>query len=56
MRDEKVWYQLPIADYTLLIVIFQLSLIKAAMNIPHLCKLCKDLLTVIGQAIAGGFF
>jgi hypothetical protein len=56
MCDEKVCYQLPIAEYTFLIVIFHLSLIKAAMNFPYLCKLCKDCLTGIGQAMADGFF
>jgi hypothetical protein len=47
--DEKVWYQLPIAELTFLIVIFHFSLVKVAMNAPHLCKLCKDCLTGIGH-------
>jgi hypothetical protein len=39
MRDEKIRFQLPIAEKKLfLIVIFHLSLVKDAMNAPHLCK------------------
>jgi hypothetical protein len=32
-----------------LIVIHRFSLVKAAMNAPHLCKLCKDCLTGTGH-------
>jgi hypothetical protein len=33
------------------IVIHRFSLVKAAMNAPHLCNLCKDCLTGIGHGV-----
>jgi hypothetical protein len=36
---------------TFFIVVFHFSLVKAMINFPHLCKLCKDYLTGIGHGI-----
>ncbi len=47
MRAENNRYQLPIAENTLMIVIHRFSLVKAAMNAPHLCKLRKECLTSV---------
>jgi hypothetical protein len=41
MRYEKVWFQLPNAEWTFLIVIYHSSLVKDAMNAAHVCKLCN---------------
>ncbi len=38
MRYEIIRYQWPIAKLTFLIVIHRLSLVKAAMNAPCICK------------------
>ena len=39
MRYEKVWFQLPNAEWTFFIVIYHSSLVKGAMNAARLCKL-----------------
>jgi hypothetical protein len=50
MWNEKIWYQLPIANKLFLIVIFYFSLVKTAMNPPHLySKLRKDYIAGIGH-------
>jgi hypothetical protein len=49
MHGRKIWYQLPIAEKTFLIVVHRFSLVKAAMNALHLSKLCKDCLTSTGH-------
>jgi hypothetical protein len=46
MHDEKILWQLPIVEY-FFIVIFNFSLVKAAMNALHLCKLRTDCLSGI---------
>jgi hypothetical protein len=46
MRYGKIRYQLRILISVFLILI---SIVKAAMNAPHLCKLRKDYLTGIGK-------
>jgi hypothetical protein len=39
MCDEKIWYQMPMAELTFLFVIHRISLVKATMNAPRICKL-----------------
>jgi hypothetical protein len=49
MRNEKIWYQLPIAESTFFIVVFHFSLVKAVMSAPHLCKWRRFCLTGISH-------
>ena len=49
MRYKKIHYQWSMAEETFVIVIHRFSLVKAAMNAPHVCKLRKNSLTVIDQ-------
>jgi hypothetical protein len=46
IRYEKIHYQWPMVNKLFLTVINRFSLVKAAMNAPHVCKNC---LTVIDQ-------
>jgi hypothetical protein len=52
MIFEKIQYQLSFVKETFLIVIFNYSLVKAAMNYPHLCKLSKDCLMGMTMSMA----
>jgi hypothetical protein len=54
MRDENFLNQLPIANCGInifFIVIHRFSLVKAAMNALHLCKLSKDCLSGNGHGV-----
>jgi hypothetical protein len=44
MRDEKIGINCQLRNKLFLIVIHHFSLVKAAMNAPRLCKVCKDCL------------
>jgi hypothetical protein len=46
---EKIWYQWPMADYTFFDCHSSFSLVKAAINAPHVRKLCKNCLTGVDQ-------
>jgi hypothetical protein len=50
MSSEKILNQLPIAQSTFFIVIFNFLLVKAGVNAPRLCKLRTDCLTGIGHS------
>ncbi len=49
MRNGKIQYQLPIADYTFFDCHLYYSLVKAVVIAPDICKFRKDCLTGIGQ-------
>jgi hypothetical protein len=46
---KKIGHQLRIGEQNFFISIFNFSLVKAAMNALHLCKLRKDCHTGIGH-------
>ncbi len=54
MQDEKIWYQIQIADYTFLTVIHRFSLVKAVMNAPRICKLRNNVKGTVQRDGSGG--
>jgi hypothetical protein len=49
MHDEKFGINCKLRNKLLLIVIFHFLLVKATMNVLHLCKLRKDCFTGNGH-------